>query len=74
MTSPYEENKNKNAADLLRFEAERHRAREVADDSKKQTEGVPSSFSKGVSKEPIHKQASLADLVRSALQHAGRNE
>lgn len=45
MTSPYEENKNKNAADLLRFEAEKQREKELAVDQERQNAGVPASFS-----------------------------
>ena len=67
MTSPYEENKNKNAADLLRFEAEKQRAKEIAEDQKRQNAGVPISFSSGVDKKPLHQQESLADLVRAAI-------
>jgi len=73
--SPYEANKGKSPAELLRAEASKQRQHELAEDARRQDEeGVPSSFSAGVSKKPLHHQASLADLVRSALQHAGRNE
>ena len=73
--SPYEANKGRSPAELLRAEASKQREKELAVDQKRQDdEGVPSSFSAGVSKKPLHHQASLADLVRSALQHAGRNE
>ncbi len=70
MTSPYEENKNKNAADLLRFEAEKQRAKELSEDARCQAEGIASSFSTGVDKAPRHEQESLADLVRAAISRA----
>jgi hypothetical protein len=73
MTSPYEENKNKNAADLLRFEAEKQREKELAVDQERQNAGVPSSFSTGVDKKPLHQQESLADIVRAAISR-GRSK
>jgi len=72
--SPYEANKGKSPAELLRAEASKQRQHELAEDARRQDEGVPSSFSAGVNKNPKHKQPSLASLVREALAQAGRSE
>ncbi len=69
----WEKNQSKSPAELLRAEASKQRAKELSEDARRQAEGVPSSFSTGVDKKPLHQQESLADLVRDAISE-GRSE